>query len=85
MWSGVWGRDESEFGDWSSSLSHVLVDLKRLYSTDRAFSSTLRATTFRCICACAAGEKLKLDHFDVTSAFTQADLDDVDLYLCATC
>lgn len=33
MWSGVWGRDESEFGDWSSSLSHVLVDLKRLYST----------------------------------------------------
>ena len=24
---------------------------------DRAFSSTLRATTFRCICACAAGEK----------------------------
>ena len=48
---------------------------------DRAFSSTLRATTFRCICACAAGEKLKLDHFDVTSAFTQADLDDVDLFV----
>lgn len=48
---------------------------------DRAFSSTLRATTFRCICACAAGEKLTLDHFDVTSAFTQADLDDVDLFV----
>jgi hypothetical protein len=48
---------------------------------DRAFSSTLRATTFRCICACAAGEKLKLEHFDVTSAFTQADLDDVDLFV----
>ena len=30
MWSGVWGRDESVFGDWSISLSHVLVDLKRL-------------------------------------------------------
>ena len=26
----VWGRDESVFGDWSISLSHVLVDLKRL-------------------------------------------------------
>ena len=48
---------------------------------DRAFSSTLRATTFRCICACAAGEKLTLEHFDVTSAFTQADLDDVDLFV----
>ena len=33
MWSGVWGRDESVFGDWSISLSHVLVDFKRLYST----------------------------------------------------
>ena len=33
MWSGVWGRDESVFGDLSISLSHVLVDFKRLYST----------------------------------------------------
>lgn len=48
---------------------------------DRAFSSTLRAATFRTICALAAGEKLKLEHFDVTSAFTQADLDDVDLFV----
>ena len=31
--SGVWGRDESVFGDLSISLSHVLVDFKRLYST----------------------------------------------------
>ena len=29
MWSGVWGRDESLFGDLSISLSHVLVDFKR--------------------------------------------------------
>ena len=33
VWSGVWGRDESVFGDLSISLSHVLVDFKRLYST----------------------------------------------------
>lgn len=48
---------------------------------DRAFSATLRATSFRTLLAIAAGKKLRLDQFDVTSAFTQADMDDVDLYV----
>ena len=39
------------------------------------FSATLRSTSFRLLCALAAGKKLTLDHFDVTSAFTQSDID----------
>ena len=39
------------------------------------FSATLRSTSFRLLLAAAAGEKLTLEHFDVTSAFTQADID----------
>ena len=39
------------------------------------FSATLRATSFRLLLAAAAGERLTLEHFDVTSAFTQADID----------
>ena len=46
---------------------------------DRAFSATLRATTFRTLLAVAAGRRLRLEHFDVTNAFTQAMLDDVQL------
>ena len=40
-----------------------------------AFSATLRATSFRLLMAIAAGEKLKLEHFDVKNAFTQSDID----------
>ena len=40
-----------------------------------SFSATLRATSFRLLMALAAGEKMKIHHFDVTSAFTQADID----------
>ena len=40
-----------------------------------AFSATLRATSFRMLMAIAAGEKLKLEHFDVKNAFTQSDID----------
>ena len=48
---------------------------------DRAFSSTLRATTFRTLLSVAAGKKLKLRHIDISNAFTQAKLDDVDLFV----
>ena len=40
-----------------------------------AFSATLRATSFRTLLATAAGEKLRLEHFDVTNAFTQSEID----------
>ena len=39
------------------------------------FSATLRSTSFRLLCAIAAGKRLSLEHFDVTSAFTQSDID----------
>ena len=39
------------------------------------FSATLRATSFRLFLAIAAGRKLSVDQFDVTSAFTQAEID----------
>jgi hypothetical protein len=38
----VWGRDESVFGDWSISLSHVLVDLKRLLFDCTSYRAFLR-------------------------------------------
>ena len=41
------------------------------------FSATLRSTSFRLLCALASGRKLTLDHFDVTNAFTQSDIDAV--------
>ena len=40
-----------------------------------SFSATLRATSFRLLCAIAAGKKLKLEHFDITNAFTEAKID----------
>jgi transposase InsO family protein len=40
-----------------------------------SFSATMRATSMRILLSLAAGEKLKLEHFDVTSAFTQSDID----------
>ena len=45
-----------------------------------SFSATMRATSFRLLMALAAGEKLKLEHFDVTNAFTQSDIDS-DIYV----
>ena len=45
-----------------------------------SFSATLRATSFRLLMALAAGKKLKLEHFDVTNAFTQSDIDK-DIYV----
>jgi transposase InsO family protein len=45
-----------------------------------SFSATMRATSLRLLLALAAGERLKLEHFDVTSAFTQADIDS-DIYV----
>lgn len=40
-----------------------------------SFSATMRATSMRILLALASGEKLKLEHFDVTNAFTQSDID----------
>ena len=40
-----------------------------------SFSATLRATSFRLLCAIAAGKKMKLEHFDITNAFTEAKID----------
>ena len=45
-----------------------------------SFSATMRATSLRLLLALAAGERLKLEHFDVTAAFTQADIDS-DVYV----
>jgi len=42
---------------------------------DKAFSSTMRATSFRLLLALAAWHKLKLMHIDVSNAFTEADID----------
>ena len=39
------------------------------------FSATLRSTSFRLLMAIAAGKKLVCEHFDVTSAFTQSEID----------
>ena len=46
----------------------------------QSFSATLRATSMRTLLALAAGESLSLEHFDVTSAFTQSDID-CDIYV----
>lgn len=48
---------------------------------DRAFSATLRSSSFRMLLSIAAGRHLKLTQFDVKNAFTQANMDDVDLFV----
>ena len=40
---------------------------------DRTFSATMRASSFRTLLGVASALKLRLEHVDVTSAFTQAD------------
>ena len=42
-----------------------------------AFSATMRATSFRLLMALATHDKLRLEHFDVTNAFTQSEIDKV--------
>ena len=48
---------------------------------DRSFSATLRATSFRTLLSIAAGEQLRLMHFDVSNAFTQANMDDHEVFI----
>ena len=48
---------------------------------DQSFSSTLRASSFRLLLALASIHKLRLDHMDVSNAFTQANIDDVDIWV----
>ena len=45
------------------------------FDYSETFSATLRSTSFRLLVAIAAGKKLTLEHFDVTSAFTQSKID----------
>ena len=45
-----------------------------------SFSATMRATSFRLLLAISSGEKLRLEHFDVTNAFTQSEIDS-DIYV----
>ena len=45
------------------------------FDYESTFSATLRSTSFRMLCAIAAGKKLTLEHFDVTNAFTQSEID----------
>jgi len=42
-----------------------------------SFSATMRATSFRLLMALATHDKLRLEHYDVTSAFTQSEIDKV--------
>jgi len=51
------------------------------YDYDRAFSATLRGTSFRTLIALASVHKLRLEQMDVTNAFTQALIDDVDIFV----
>ena len=55
----------------------VACGYSQVYGKDftHTFSATLRATSFRLFLAIAAGRKLQVDQFDVTSAFTQANID----------
>ena len=48
---------------------------------DQAFSSTLRASSFRLLLALSAAKGMRLGHMDVTNAFTQAIIDDVELFV----
>ena len=43
---------------------------------ERVFSSTMRATSFRILCAMAVQLGLQLEHIDITSAFTQAGIEE---------
>ena len=44
---------------------------------DQSFSATLRSTSLRALLGVASQERLSLEHFDVTSAFTQAEIDTI--------
>ena len=48
---------------------------------DRSFSSTMRASSFRLLLALATAKGLQINHIDVTNAYVQAELDDVDIWI----
>jgi hypothetical protein len=48
---------------------------------DRSFSATLKATSFRLLLALAVKSNLAVEHIDISNAFTQAHIDDVDIYV----
>ena len=45
------------------------------FDYSETFSATLRSTSFRLLMAIAAGRALTVEHFDVTSGFTQSKID----------
>ena len=51
------------------------------YDYDRAFSATLRASSFRTLLAISAGKGMRLMHFDVKNAFTEANMDNHDVFV----
>ena len=57
----------------------VVCGYSQVHGVDytHSFSATMRATSFRLLLALAAGTQLRLDHFDVTSAFTQSNIDSI--------
>ena len=48
---------------------------------ENSFSSTMRASTFRMLVALAAQRNLTAEHLDISNAFCQADLNDVDIWV----
>ena len=42
---------------------------------ENTFSATMRATSFRTMLALSASEGMKIEHMDVSNAFTQAEID----------
>ena len=55
----------------------VACGYSQIYGQDytHSFSATLRATSFRTFLAVCSGRQLKIDQFDITNAFTEADID----------
>jgi hypothetical protein len=47
---------------------------------DRSFSATLKASSFRLLLALAARKKLQLEHCDISNAFVQASIGDVEIF-----
>jgi hypothetical protein len=48
---------------------------------DETFAATMRASSFRTLLAVATMRKMALEHMDVTSAFTQSDIDVKNLWV----
>ena len=61
----------------------VVCGYSQIHGVDyeNSFSSTMRASTFRMLVALAAQRNLSAEHLDISNAFCQADLNDVDIWV----